>query len=158
MIFVTVGSDQFQFNRLIHAVDEYCGHENERAYIQLGSSDYHPRHCQWSKFLPFDRVEALMRESSVVIAHAGAGTILACIGSGKVPIVIPRLSQYGEAIDDHQAPFAHWMQEHGYAYVADLSNLAEAIKSSKDGTVTSFISAKTELVGYLTDITKNWAA
>ncbi|MHB8841322.1 MAG: PssE/Cps14G family polysaccharide biosynthesis glycosyltransferase [Candidatus Aquicultor sp.] len=158
MIFVTVGSDQFQFNRLIQAVDEYCGLEKEHAYIQLGSSDYRPRHCQWSEFLPFDQVEALMKESSVVIAHAGAGTILECIRSGKVPIVVPRLSQFGEAIDDHQASFAYWMQEHGYAYVADLSNLAEVIRNFKDSTITHSASTKTELVGYLTKVTRNWAA
>ncbi len=43
-----------------------------------------------------------MREASAVVCHAGVGTILSALGTGKQPIVLPRLRQYGEHVDDHQ--------------------------------------------------------
>jgi UDP-N-acetylglucosamine transferase subunit ALG13 len=46
--------------------------------------------------------EKLIRESDLIIAHAGVGTIFHALRSGKVPIVVPRRRHYGEIIDDHQ--------------------------------------------------------
>jgi len=154
MIFVTVGSDEFQFNRLVKAVDEYCGQERRPAHIQLGSSDYRPHYCQWSKFLSFDEMQSLVKKSSVIIAHAGAGTILTCINNGKIPFVVPRLSDFGEAVDDHQVEFAYRMQKHGYAHVIGLENLADALINFNAHNFASFTSQKVELIDYLNQITK----
>lgn len=153
MIFVTVGTDRFQFNRLIQAVDEYCARENRQAFIQLGSSDYRPQHCQWTKFLPFEEVRSLVCKSSIIISHAGVGTIFTCITNGKMPLVAPRLSQFGEAIDDHQVEFAHLMQRRGYTEVIDLKNLTESLTRRASGSVAHLKTGNADLIDYLDKLT-----
>lgn len=52
MIFVTVGTHEQPFNRLIQKVDELKkdGVITEDVIIQTGFSTYEPKYCQWSKF------------------------------------------------------------------------------------------------------------
>ena len=38
--------------------------------------------------------------SHVVISHGGAGTIFQCLQNNKIPIIIPRLSNYDEHINE----------------------------------------------------------
>ena len=53
MIFVTVGSQKFQFNRLVSAVDMLKGSGviTDEVFIQSGESDYIPRYCRYKHFL-----------------------------------------------------------------------------------------------------------
>ena len=49
MIFITLGSQKFQFNRLLKKVDELIenGTINEEVFAQIGASDYKPQHFSW---------------------------------------------------------------------------------------------------------------
>lgn len=49
MIFVTVGTHEQPFNRLIQKIDELKkdGIINEDVIIQTGFSTYEPKYCQW---------------------------------------------------------------------------------------------------------------
>jgi UDP-N-acetylglucosamine transferase subunit ALG13 len=47
-----------------------------------------------------------LNESDVVISHAGVGSILSILDSGKFPILIPRLAENSEHIDNHQLEIA----------------------------------------------------
>ena len=55
MIFVTVGTHEQPFNRLIKKIDELKkdGIINEDVIIQTGFSTYEPKYCQWSKLIPY---------------------------------------------------------------------------------------------------------
>ena len=59
MIFVTVGTHEQQFNRLIKKIDELKeqGTIREPVFIQSGYSTYEPTHCQWKKLLPYKEME-----------------------------------------------------------------------------------------------------
>ena len=52
----------------------------------------------------FDRdgFAARMLEADSVITHAGTGAIIGAVKAGKKVIAVPRLSRYGEHVDDHQ--------------------------------------------------------
>lgn len=43
-----------------------------------------------------------MRQCDKVITHGGTGAIIGAVKAGKKVIVVPRLSSYGEHVDDHQ--------------------------------------------------------
>ncbi len=43
-----------------------------------------------------------MAEYDTIITHAGTGTIIAAVTQHKNVIAVPRLSQFGEHVDDHQ--------------------------------------------------------
>lgn len=58
MIFVTVGTHEQPFNRLIQKIDELKkdGIINEDVIIQTGFSTYEPKYCQWSKLIPYQQM------------------------------------------------------------------------------------------------------
>ena len=53
MIFVTVGTHEQQFDRLVKKVDELkeSGTLKEEVVIQTGYSTFHPDHCTWKQCL-----------------------------------------------------------------------------------------------------------
>jgi exosortase len=106
MIFVTVGA-QMPFDRLIKAVDEWAG-KNPAAYIyaQIGETDYVPKHIRWDKFVSPDQLRTLVQSADVVVAHAGMGTILTSLQTGKPVLVMPRRGSLRETRNDHQVATA----------------------------------------------------
>ena len=58
MIFVTVGTHEQPFNRLVKAIDELKenGIVTEDVVIQTGFSTYEPRFCRWSKLFPYQEM------------------------------------------------------------------------------------------------------
>lgn len=58
MIFVTVGTHEQPFNRLIQKVDELKrdGIIKDDVIIQTGFSTYEPKYCQWSKLIPYQQI------------------------------------------------------------------------------------------------------
>lgn len=104
MIFVTTGSQKFQFNRLLKELDRLIenGTIQEELFAQIGNSDYVPQHYSYSKFLDRDEFAKHIDECSLVITHGGTGVIIGAVKRGKRVIAIPRLAKYGEHVDDHQ--------------------------------------------------------
>ena len=104
MIFITLGSQKFQFNRLLQAVDELIekGVITDEISAQIGYSDYKPKHFEYKRFL--DREEFAVQEGKcdILITHGGTGAIIGAVKEGKKVIAVPRLAKYGEHVDDHQ--------------------------------------------------------
>ena len=108
MIFVTVGTHEQQFNRLISCVDELKrdGVITEDVFIQTGFSTYEPKHCRWSKLIPYEEMVKNVEEARIVITHGGPASFIMPLQIGKVPIVVPRQCKFGEHVNDHQVEFA----------------------------------------------------
>jgi UDP-N-acetylglucosamine transferase subunit ALG13 len=151
VIVVTVGTNEAPFDRLLHAVGELPG--DEEILVQHGSSALKPAVAKCVDFLPFDELVALVSQARVVVTHAGVGSIMVALSQGKRPIVVPRLTRFGEAVDDHQLPFARRLAERGLVtLLEDELELASAIGRVHD-VVTLDSSARSglagELAGYL---------
>lgn len=104
-IFITLGSQKFQFNRLLEAVDELCekGKVNaEDVFAQIGYSDYLPKNFNYKKFLDRDEFSKEIGKADIVITHGGTGAIIGAVKKGKKVIAVPRRAKYGEHVDDHQ--------------------------------------------------------
>jgi len=117
MIFVTVGTNEAPFDRLLEGVDAL--QLDERLVVQHGPSSVRPRNAECHDFLAFDEIVDHMREARVVISHAGVGTVLVALANGKHPVVVPRLRQFGEAVDDHQLAFARRLHREGVLTCAE---------------------------------------
>lgn len=104
MIFVTLGSQKFQFNRLLKKIDELCeqGLIQEEVFAQIGTSDYEPKKYEFQKFLDRNEFQNYMNKCEIVITHGGTGAIITAVKKGKKVIAVPRLAKYGEHVDDHQ--------------------------------------------------------
>lgn len=128
MIFVTVGA-QMPFDRLIHTVDEWALSRGRTDVLaQIGASNYQSKSIQLVRFMnPLEfreRVEA----SSIVVAHAGMGTIITALEFGKPVIVMPRQGKLGETRNDHQVATAMKWSENGWITVAsDEKELIEKL-------------------------------
>lgn len=104
MVFITVGSQKFQFNRLLKAVDELIGKKiiSEEVFAQTGASDYIPQNYNYKNFLNRDEFAELSGKAEVVITHGGTGAIIGAVKKGKRVIAVPRLAEFGEHVDNHQ--------------------------------------------------------
>lgn len=133
MIFVTVGTHEQPFNRLVQAMDEYAASSRERVYIQTGYSTYEPVHCEWSKFVPFTGMKKFMEQADVVVTHGGPSSFIEAMAAGKVPVVVPRKSEFGEHVNDHQVDFVRDVAERqgGIVPVSDIKELADAVEKAR---------------------------
>lgn len=107
MIFVTVGTHEQPFDRLIRKVDELKqnGIIKEEVIIQTGFSTYEPKYCRWSKLLPYQQMVQNVADARIVIAHGGPASFIMPLQIGKTPIVVPRQYQFNEHVNDHQVEF-----------------------------------------------------
>ncbi|MFL0163640.1 PssE/Cps14G family polysaccharide biosynthesis glycosyltransferase [Candidatus Clostridium helianthi] len=104
MIFVTVGSQKFQFNRLLKEIDKLVEEKRitEEVFAQTGYSDYEPENYKYKNFLDRDEFSDVMSRCDKVITHGGTGAIIGAVKQGKKVIAVPRLKDFGEHVDDHQ--------------------------------------------------------
>ena len=108
MIFVTVGTHEQPFNRLVQKMDELKknGTIQEDVIIQTGFSTYEPQYCQWSKLIPYQQMIKNVEEARIVITHGGPASFIMPLQIGKTPIVVPRQHKFDEHVNNHQVKFA----------------------------------------------------
>jgi UDP-N-acetylglucosamine transferase subunit ALG13 len=104
LIFVTLGTHEQQFNRLLQIVGSL--RIDHALVVQYGFSTYRLENCIGRRFFEFDEMRRLMAAADVVITHAGVGSIMLALAAGKRPIAAPRLHRFGEHVDDHQVEIA----------------------------------------------------
>lgn len=108
MIFVTVGTHEQPFDRLVKYVDELKkdGIITEDVIIQTGYSTYEPQYCKWQKLFPYQEMIKLVDSARIVITHGGPSSFIMPLQIGKTPIVVPRRHEFNEHVNDHQVSFA----------------------------------------------------
>jgi len=111
LIFVTLGTHEQPFNRLLEAVDKLTP-EHDRI-VQYGFSTYPMRNCSARRFFEFDDMRRLTSSARVIVTHAGVGSIMLALAAGKRPVVAPRLYRFGEHVDDHQLEIAEQFAKAG---------------------------------------------
>lgn len=105
MIFVTVGTHEQQFNRLVEYMDKWADEHDEEVIIQSGYSTYEPKTATWSKLIPYSEMVKKVNEARIVITHGGPSSFIMPLQAGKTPIVVPRKYEYHEHVNDHQVKF-----------------------------------------------------
>ena len=115
MIFVVLGTQKFQLNRLLQKLDDYVeqGLIKDEVYAQIGNSTYKPRNYSYKEFFDKKEFDETIGKSDVVIAHSGVGTIITAIHAQKPVVVFPRLAKYKEHVDDHQLEIAKAFERPG---------------------------------------------
>ena len=135
MIFVTLGSQKFQFNRLFEKLDKLVESKelDDEIFAQIGYSDYKPRNFEYKEFIDREEFKKIMEKSTIVIAHGGTGAIITAVKQGKKVIAVPRLAKFGEHVDDHQMQIVTEFENSGIIKaVYEMGELEDALKSIKD--------------------------
>lgn len=131
MIFVTVGTHEQPFNRLIEYIDNMKRDLKiqEEVIMQTGFCTYVPKHCTYSNFISYDEMEQYVSKARIVITHGGPASFIMPIRIGKVPIVVPRQHKFHEHVNDHQIDFVKNVAERMGTIipVIDINELEQAI-------------------------------
>jgi len=133
MITVTVGTTPFQFNRVINWLHQLLESRviTEPVFIQYGNNDI-SKLTQYPQvtakpILEIDELMAKIDQSLLVISHAGQGATRALAARNVSFVLLPRLAQYGEHMDDHQLWFAHSVEPFGVQHCMSMEDLQNAI-------------------------------
>lgn len=134
MIFVCLGSREYQFNRLLRKLDELveCGAIADTIISQIGQSTYLPKHYSYKRFMPVDEFKKNQQNADLIISHGGTGALIGALKMGKKVLAVPRLAKYGEHIDDHQMQIVEALSKEGYLKAAMcMDDLLEGINVLK---------------------------
>lgn len=110
MIFVTVGNDFRSFDRLLRTVDEMAARIPVEIVVQRGYSNYLPGNVRHFDFVTMEESIDFIRNSELVVSHAGIGTIILCKKYGTPILILPRRKRYGEHMNDHQLEIAEALE------------------------------------------------
>ena len=130
MIFVTVGTHEQQFNRLVEYMDNWAESHDEEVVIQTGFSTYEPKKASWSKLYPYKTMIELVDRARIVITHGGPSSFIMPLQIGKIPIVVPRNHEFDEHVNNHQIDFCKKVEERqgNIIVVEDVKKLGETLK------------------------------
>lgn len=163
MIFVTVGTHEQPFNRLVEEVDRLkgAGEIDDEVIIQRGYSTYEPKYCKSYDLIPWEEMQKYNREARIVITHGGPASFLDVLALGKVPIVVPRQAQFNEHVNDHQLEFCREVSKrlNNIIVVEDIaqlgkdidnySKLVSELNADAASNTDKFVSELTDLIGNL---------
>jgi UDP-N-acetylglucosamine transferase subunit ALG13 len=113
MILVTVGTEQFPFNRLMQWLELLVEKQaiDEELVVQYGTCTFLPSGATVYRMLKEETFRALIQKARVVIAHCGEGTVLLLDELQQPFILVPRSVRYQEHVDDHQVELALALKE-----------------------------------------------
>ena len=123
MILLVVGTQE-PFDRLVKAVDTWVASSGyTQIFGQIANASYFPENFKYTQFIDPAEFNEKFKTASLIVGHAGMGTILQALQFSKPIIVLPRLVKYHETRNDHQVPTAKSFGKLGY--VRDVYNETE---------------------------------
>ena len=152
---MTVGT-QIPFDRLVRAVDAWCGARGRSDVFgqiaEPGPRGYRPTHFEWRSFVEPMDFRTRMESAAFVVAHAGMGSILSALSLGKSLVILPRREDLGEHRNDHQRATAERVAERPGVFVATdeaelpglLDDLSDDARGRAAGSLSPF--AETRLI------------
>ena len=147
-VFVSVGTQKFPFDRLLRLADETAGNRPDIQFFeQTGQSGYHPEHCESKDFLNADEFGEQIQSCDLLIVHSGVGTIIKGLNLHKRIVVVPRLAQYAEHVDDHQLQIAESFADKNLVLCyQEGDNLSDLIDRAMAHSFAPYISHRKEMV------------
>jgi len=115
LIFVTVGSTDFRFDRLFSVVDKGLIKQNHNItlVVQSGNSQYNWLYKKIIiyKYLNPLKINSFIKKADKVISHSGFASIYLGIKYAKNnPLFVPRLAKFAEHVDNHQLFFTEFLR------------------------------------------------
>lgn len=131
IIFVTIGTSSWQFDRLIKEMDRIAKTIDEEVLMQIANTNYEPSHAHYFRFASNECVDNAYKSCRLIVAHAGAGCVLSASRYSKPLILVPRRSEFSEHFDNHQIDMSKELEKDGdVTIIWDISNLERAIEAS----------------------------
>ncbi|WP_315112819.1 PssE/Cps14G family polysaccharide biosynthesis glycosyltransferase [Clostridium intestinale] len=157
MIFITLGSQKFQFDRLLKEIDKLIlkGDIKEEVFAQRGYSEYIPKNFKYKDFLNRDEFQELMKSCDLVVTHGGTGAIVTALKNSKKVVAVARLSEYGEHVDDHQIDIVTQFSSINYIIgITDIEELENSIIEAKNKSFNKYVSNTNKIIDIIEDFLK----
>ena len=154
MIFVTLGTQDKSFSRLLKAIDKEIekGNIKDKVVVQAGFTKYKSKNMEIFDLIPADKFDQYIEKSDLVITHGGAGSILTALKKNKKVIAAARLSKYKEHTNDHQIQIVKEFSDEGYILeLNDFNKLGKLIEKSKKFKPKKFMSNTKNMIKLLED-------
>lgn len=154
MIFVTLGTQDKEFTRLLEAIDREIekGNIKERVVVQAGYTKYESKNMEIFDLISTDEFNKYIKSADLIITHGGAGSILTAIKNNKKVIAAARLYKYKEHTNDHQTQFVKEFADEGYILeLRDFNKLGKLIEKSKNFTPKKFVSNTPNMIKLIED-------
>ena len=159
MILVTLGTQDKPFTRLLEKIEEQIkdGTIKEEVIVQAGYTKYESKYMKIFDLVDREEFHNLITECDLLITHGGVGSILTGLKNDKKVIVCPRLSKYGEHMNDHQIQIVANFAKEGYILeYQDGDELKEILKKVKKFKPKKYVSNTNNFVSLIEDfIDKN---
>lgn len=129
LIFVSAGTQEKPFNRLIEGVDKIADLIGERVLAQIGYATYLPKRCEFFRFCSREEMLSHINAASMVIAQSGFGIIGDSIKLMKPLILVPRELRFGEAIDKQYELAEYLASRHeSIICIRNIELMADAVR------------------------------
>ena len=146
MIFVILGTQDKKFPRLLDAIQKQIDDgkiAKEEIIVQAGSTKYESKNMKILDYMAIDEFEECIEKASLIICHAGVGTILTALKKGKKIIAAARLKEYGEHVNDHQLQILENFSKKKYILALEnFEKLDVVLEQTKNFTPAEFKSNK----------------
>lgn len=157
-IFIPLGTQKFQFNRLVKAMNKLVRkgvYKPEEIVMQSAIYEEMPLFTHY-KLIPLEYFNELINKAELVITHSGVNSIITCMSLGKPLIIVPRQKQYGEHVDNHQLEIAEVMKlKYNVIIVDNLEMIEETIKITLYHKYKPWVSHNNELVDFIKQLVKD---
>ena len=134
MIFVTLGTQDKPFERLLVAIDKAIekGAIKDKVIVQAGYTKYQSKNMEIFDYIDNEKFEELVKKCDLLIAHGGVGSILSGVTNEKKVIAAARLEKFGEHVNDHQIQIIEEFVRIGYILeLKDFKRLDKVINQMK---------------------------
>lgn len=149
MIFVIVGSQKFPFERLIREMDRLKGEGviQDEVVAQIGLCPYEPEHLTWQRFMDKEVFDDHIARCSLLVTHAGEGSIMTGLIKQRKVIAVPRYEKLGEHVSDHQLEIARALEKQRcIVNVEDIADLEKAILTIDSLGLVPYESGNTKII------------
>ena len=132
MIFVTLGTQKFQFDRILKELDKLIDEnklKKEDIMVQNVCQEYQPKNFKPFRLKPQEEIDKITNDAEIIITHSGTGSIINSLKMGKRIIIVPRRKEFGEHVDNHQLELAEVFHEkYNIPVVTEMDELYDVIQ------------------------------
>lgn len=130
MIFVSLGTNDKSFDRLLKAIDKEItlGNINDKVIVQSGYTKYESNNMEIIDLMSMDMFNECISNCDLLITHGGVGTILDGLKKNKKILAFPRLMEYGEHVNNHQLEIINKFSSDGYILTGEIDDLENLLK------------------------------
>ena len=158
MILILLGTQDNSFHRLLEEVQALIDKKviTEKVIVQAGKTKYESKDMEIHSLMPEEELKEIMKKADLVITHGGVGSIVMALKMEKKVIAVPRLSEFGEHINNHQIQIIETFNSQEFLIgITDLKELGNALEKAKEFKPKKFKSETEHMINLIEEFIDN---